>query len=135
MTQSKQYKVAILPGDGIGPETVREAVKVLEAIETLADVAFELVEAPFGAAAYFAHGHPFPQETRALCTSVDAVLKGPVGLSHEEAIEIPVELQPERGGVVPLRRHLDLVETKMCEGKWDEIDFSHVPSLCMKMHS
>ncbi len=84
-----------------------EAVKILEAIESLADVAFERVEAPFGAGAYFAHGHPFPQETRALCTSVDAVLKGPVGLSHEEAMEIPVELQPERGGVVPLRGHLD----------------------------
>jgi hypothetical protein len=37
--------------------------------------------------------------------------------------------------LAPLRRHLDLVETKMCEGKWDQIQFSHVPSLCMKMHS
>ena len=37
--------------------------------------------------------------------------------------------------LAPLRKHLSLVETKMCEGNWDEIDFSHVPSLCMKMHS
>lgn len=109
MTQQQTQdpkRIAILAGDGIGPETMREALKVLSAVEELAGLAFERIEAPFGAAAYFEHGHPFPEETRALCGSVAAVLKGPVGLSHEEAIKIPVELQPERGGVVPLRGHL-----------------------------
>ncbi len=107
MDAMKQHELAILPGDGIGPETMCEALKVLTAVETLAGVRFVRVEAAFGAAAYFAHGHPFPEETRELCSSADAVLKGPVGLAHEEAIRIPVELQPERGGVVPLRGHLE----------------------------
>ncbi|MFK7894561.1 MAG: isocitrate/isopropylmalate dehydrogenase family protein [Myxococcota bacterium] len=98
-----QYKVVILPGDGIGPETMREALKVLDVVEKHSDLSFARVEAAFGAQAYFDHGHPFPDQTQALCASADAVLKGPVGLAHEEAIRIPVELQPERGGVVPLR--------------------------------
>lgn len=102
----KTNKVAVLAGDGIGPETMREALKVLALVESRSGVRFELTPAPFGAAAYFEHGHPFPEQTRALCDSVDAVLKGPVGLSHEEAIRIPVELQPERGGIVPLRGRL-----------------------------
>lgn len=101
------HKLAVLPGDGIGPETTREALKVLAAVEQASGVHFELEFAPFGAAAYFEHGHPFPEKTRALCATAEAVLKGPVGLSHEEAIKIPVELQPERGGVVALRGHLD----------------------------
>lgn len=101
-----QHQVAVLHGDGIGPETMREALKVLETVQSLSGVTFELEDAPFGANAYFEHGHPFPDQTRSLCGRVQAVLKGPVGLSHEEAIRIPVELQPERGGVVPLRGHL-----------------------------
>ena len=102
-----EHTVAVLAGDGIGPETTREALKVLAAVERASGERFRLEHAPFGAAAYFEHGHPFPQQTRDLCAKADAVLKGPVGLSHEKAAEIPVELQPERGGVVPLRGHLE----------------------------
>ena len=102
-----EHRVAVLHGDGIGPETTREALRVLDAVEASSGIRFALEHAPFGASAYFEHGHPFPECTRELCASVDAVLKGPVGLSHEEAARIPVELQPERGGVVPLRGHLE----------------------------
>ena len=61
-----KYKIAILAGDGIGPEIMREGVKVLKVIEQHSDVEFELVEAPFGASAYFSHGSSFPEETQAL---------------------------------------------------------------------
>jgi 3-isopropylmalate dehydrogenase len=103
----KNYKVAVLAGDAIGPEIMVEALKVLKVIEQRNDVTFELIEAPFGASAYFACGHPFPEHTREVCDSADAVLKGPVGLSYEETSKIPVDLQPERGAILPLRKRLN----------------------------
>ncbi len=103
----KKYNIAILPGDAIGPEVMKEAIKVLKAVEARNDVEFELVEAAFGASAYFEGGHPFPEETKKICSAADAVLKGPVGLSYEETQKIPVDLQPERGAILPLRRHLN----------------------------
>ncbi len=97
------YKIAILTGDGIGPEIMREALKVLAVIEKRNTVSFELIDAPFGAGAYFDHGHPFPEQTKTICDAADAILKGPVGLGHEDALKIPVDMQPERGAVLPLR--------------------------------
>lgn len=95
------YKIAILPGDGIGPEIMREAIKVLKLVEERNDVTFELNEAPFGASAYFEHGHPFPESTKKICAEADATLKGPVGLNYEETEKIPVDLRPERGPYCP----------------------------------
>ena len=103
----KKYTIAILPGDGIGPEVTREAVKVLKLIEASNDVEFELQEAPFGASAYFEQGHPFPESTKAICAAADAVLKGPVGLSYEATEKIPVDLRPERAAILPLRKFLN----------------------------
>jgi len=62
------YKIAILAGDGIGPEITQEGLKVLNVIEQRNDVSFDIVEAPFGAGAYFTHGSSFPEETQALKT-------------------------------------------------------------------
>ncbi|MFT4863796.1 MAG: 3-isopropylmalate dehydrogenase [Pseudohongiellaceae bacterium] len=98
------YKIALLDGDGIGPEIMSEAVKVLELVGTRNGITFDLVHGAFGASAYFEHGHSFPDETKALCDSADAILKGPIGLSHEESKKIPVDMQPERGALLPLRR-------------------------------
>jgi 3-isopropylmalate dehydrogenase len=100
----KSYKVALLAGDGIGPEVMKEAVKVMELIQERNDVEFELMPALFGAAAYFDCGNPFPDETIAICDKADAILKGTIGLSHEESQKIPVELQPERGALLPMRK-------------------------------
>ncbi|MCK5354255.1 MAG: 3-isopropylmalate dehydrogenase, partial [Methyloprofundus sp.] len=100
----KNYKIAILAGDGIGPEITAEAVKVLKLIEERNDVRFELMPALFGACAYFATGDAFPQETKDICDSADAILKGPIGLSHEESKNIPIDKQPERGALLPMRR-------------------------------
>lgn len=99
-----QYKIALLDGDGIGPEIMAEAVKVLNLVSERTKVTFDLVHAPFGASAYFDHGHPFPEQTQKICDEADAILKGPIGLSHEESQKIPVDLQPERGALLPLRR-------------------------------
>jgi 3-isopropylmalate dehydrogenase len=98
------YKIAILPGDGIGPEIMAEAIKVLKVIEARNDVTFDLQEAPFGGQAYFDHGNAFPEETKAICDAADAIVKGPIGLSHEQSKKIPVDMQPERGALLPMRR-------------------------------
>ena len=98
------YKIALLDGDGIGPEIMAEAIKVLDLIADRNDVSFELIHAPFGASAYFSHGHSFPEETKAVCDTADAILKGPIGLNHEDSKKIPIDMQPERGALLPLRR-------------------------------
>jgi len=101
-----KYKIAILAGDGIGPEIMREAIKTLRVIEQRNDVEFELIEAPFGASAWFDHGSSFPQDTQQLVDEADAVVKGPIGLGHEESEQIPVDERPERGALLPLRKRL-----------------------------
>ncbi len=98
------YKIALLDGDGIGPEIMVEAVKILNLVAERNQVDFELIHAPFGASAYFECGHPFPEQTKKICDEADAILKGPIGLSHEESQKIPVDMQPERGALLPLRR-------------------------------
>ena len=95
-----RYKIAVLPGDGIGIEIVPEAVKALEAIASRFGHQFEFTEALVGGAAYDAVGHPCP-ETLALCKSSDAVLLGAIG--GPEYDELPVHLRPEVG-LLPLRR-------------------------------
>ena len=100
----KHYKIAVLAGDGIGPEITAEAIKVLKLVEQRNLVKFELLPAAFGACAYFEYGDAFPQETMDICDHADAILKGPIGLSHEESKKIPVEKQPERGALLPMRR-------------------------------
>jgi len=100
----KNYKIAVLAGDGIGPEITQEAIKVLKLVEERNDVTFELLPALFGACAYFETGDAFPQETKDICDNADAILKGPIGLSHEESKNIPIDKQPERGALLPMRR-------------------------------
>lgn len=102
-----RYKIALLAGDGIGPEIMQQAEKVLKAVETRSDVQFELTPALFGAAAWFETGHSLPQETIEICDQADAILKGTIGLNHEDTQKIPVEERPERAGLLPLRKHLD----------------------------
>lgn len=100
----KNYKIAVLAGDGIGPEITQEAVKILKIIEERNAVNFELLPALFGACAYFETGDAFPQETIAICDQADAILKGPIGLNHEQSKTIPIDKQPERGALLPMRR-------------------------------
>lgn len=104
---SNAFKVAILEGDAIGPEIMKQAVRVFDIVSRHCDVEFELTRAPFGASAWFSHGKAFPDEAKAACDGADAILKGPVGLSHAESQKIPVGEQPERGAILPLRARYD----------------------------
>jgi len=97
------HKVAVLAGDGIGPEVIAEAVKVLRRVSS--DVEFE--SALVGGAAYDDCGRPLPEATLDLCRNADAVLLGAVGGPKWDAIE-PVSLRPEVGALLPLRRELNL---------------------------
>lgn len=100
----KQYKIAILAGDGIGPEIMRQALKVLAVIEKRNEVRFELLHGHFGACAYFSDGKAFPEATIAICDEADTILKGTIGLGHEESLKIPEAERPERGALLPLRK-------------------------------
>jgi 3-isopropylmalate dehydrogenase len=94
-------KIAVLPGDGIGPEIVAEAVKVLHALgEPL-----ELETADVGGAAYERHGHPLPDATLKLAREADAVLFGAVGDWKYDSLPRP--LRPEQA-ILGLRRALNL---------------------------
>ncbi len=99
------HKIAILPGDGIGPEIVDEAVKVLDCFQQEHGFKAELEMAAIGGAAYDESGHPLPETTLALCKSADAVLLGAVGGPQYESLER--ELRPERG-LLGLRSELEL---------------------------
>ena len=99
--------IAVLEGDGIGPEIVAESIKVLKAVEAKYGHEFELIYAPFGAEAYFSEGSSFPQKTIAVCDRADAIIKGPVGLAVEKMDRIPQNMRPEVGAILPLRRRYD----------------------------
>jgi 3-isopropylmalate dehydrogenase len=101
------FRVAVLPGDGIGPEIIAEAVNVLRAVEARFSLQLELTEALVGGVAYDAGGHPLPAETLELCQHSDAVLLGAVGGPQWDAVE-PASLRPEVGALLPLRKHLGL---------------------------
>jgi 3-isopropylmalate dehydrogenase len=94
-------KIAVLPGDGIGPEITAEAVKVLKAL----DLKFEMETAPVGGAAYDAHGHPLPAATLKLAREADAVLFGAVGDWKYDKLDRP--LRPEQA-LLGLRKNLGL---------------------------
>ncbi len=99
----KTYTIAALDGDGIGPEIMAVALECLKAV-TPDGVSFDVKHAPFGGRAYFECGQSFPEETKQICDASDAILKGPIGLSFEESQKIPVDEQPERGALLPMRR-------------------------------
>ena len=88
-------RIAVLPGDGIGPEVCAEAVRTLEAVADAFGRAFELESGPIGGAAIDAHGDPLPAATIALCERADAVLLGAVGGPKWSDPESPV--RPEQG--------------------------------------
>ncbi len=97
--------IAILPGDGIGPEIVDEAVKVIDCLREDYGLDAELETAPVGGAGYDADGHPLPESTLALCRRADAVLLGAVGGPQYDSL--PRELRPEKG-LLGLRSALEL---------------------------
>jgi len=97
-------KILVLPGDGIGPEIVAEAVKVLHALNT-DGLDVELEEGLVGGSAYDATGHPLPEDTLNQARAADAILLGAVGGPQYESLDRP--LRPEQG-LLGLRAELEL---------------------------
>ncbi len=98
--------IAVLAGDGIGPEVMQEAVKVLDAVQQKFDFELKYQYADIGGVAIDKHGTALPDQTLRLCESCDAILLGSVGGPRWEAL--PPEKQPERAALLPLRKHFDL---------------------------
>lgn len=102
----QSYKVAVLAGDGIGPEVMAEALAVLKSVGSGFSLQFECVEALVGGAAIDGAGRALPPETLAVCESADAILFGSVGGPKWESL--PANEQPERAALLPLRKHFGL---------------------------
>ena len=97
-------KVLILPADGIGPEIVAQAKKVLEVLKN-DGLNLEMQEAPLGGAAYDQYGSPYPEFTQNLARAADAILLGAVGGPQYDTLDRP--LRPERG-LLAIRKDLNL---------------------------
>jgi len=104
-TTRSNRKILVLPGDGIGPEIMREVMRVIEFFDKRHIASFEVSEGLVGGSAYDASGTPLTDETLAQAQASDAVLFGSVGGPKWETL--PFELQPERG-LLRLRKEMDL---------------------------
>ena len=102
---SATYRIAVLPGDGIGPEVMAEGIRVLRAVEQASggELSFELTEFSVGAGEYLQHGDPLPEATYAAIAQRDAILLGAMGLP---GVRWPdgTEMTPQ----IDLRERLDL---------------------------
>ena len=117
---SKTFKVAALAGDGIGPEVMREAIKVLRAVEDKFPVRFNIIEAPVGWAGIDAAGNALPDATLALCKQSDAILFGSVGLPERDPT-VPRDQRPERAALLRLRREFQLFANLRPVVLWKEL--------------
>jgi 3-isopropylmalate dehydrogenase len=97
------FKIVTIPGDGIGPEVIKQAVKVLITVSDKYKVRFEIKEALLGGAAIDERGEPLPKDTIAICNTCDAVILGAVGGPKWDAL--PGKLRPETG-LLGLRKEL-----------------------------
>ncbi|MFM9912764.1 MAG: 3-isopropylmalate dehydrogenase [Methylophilaceae bacterium] len=97
-------KIAVLPGDGIGPEIITQAMRVLEVLRS-EGLKMEFEEAPLGGAGYDVYGAPYPEFTQKICRAADAVLLGAVGGPQYDTLDRP--LRPERG-LLGIRKDLGL---------------------------
>jgi 3-isopropylmalate dehydrogenase len=100
------YNIAVLAGDGIGPEVMSEAKKALAAVQQKFNLAFELNEFAVGGYAIDNHGQALPSETLVGCEQADAILFGSIGGPKWDSL--PLEQRPERAALLALRSHFDL---------------------------
>jgi len=102
-----KFRIAALAGDGIGPEVMQEAIKVLRAAEAKFSFELQITEAPVGWAGIDAAGKALPDATLSLCKNSDAILFGSVGLPDRDPT-IPKEERPERAALLRLRKEFGL---------------------------
>jgi 3-isopropylmalate dehydrogenase len=100
------HSIAVLPGDGIGPEVMDQALRVLESVSAKFSLEVSASTHLVGGAAIDDSGTPLPADTLAACESADAILFGSVGGPQWE--NLPPDTQPERGALLPLRKHFGL---------------------------
>jgi 3-isopropylmalate dehydrogenase len=106
MKQVEKFKIAVLEGDGIGPEVTKQAIKVLDAVADRFEVFFEYCFSPVGAAAIDMSGTPLPEITLQTCINADAILFGAIG--HPKYDNDPnAKVRPEQG-LLKLRKELGL---------------------------
>jgi len=101
-----ETSIAVLEGDGIGPEIMNEALKSLDAVEKRFGHRFHRTTMPFGGSAYISEGNSYPDRTREFCMSVNSVLKGPLGFSLEEMAKVPPDMILERTALLPNRKDM-----------------------------
>ncbi len=106
LMSNKEYKVSVLSGDGIGPEVMAEAIRVVDRVSSNFDVKFIIDEQLVGGIAIDKTSSPLPEETLKSCEQSDAILFGSVGGPKWETL--PPDTQPERGALLPLRKHFGL---------------------------
>ncbi|GHC63179.1 3-isopropylmalate dehydrogenase [Roseibacillus persicicus] len=100
------HTIAVLPGDGIGPEVMDQALRVLDSVKEKFSLEVSATTHLVGGAAIDDSGTPLPADTLAACEASDAILFGSVGGPKWE--NLPPDIQPERGALLPLRKHFGL---------------------------
>ena len=103
---SEKLRIAVLPGDGIGPEVMEQALKVLSATAEKFNLSFDFKQCFVGGKAIDECGCPLPDETLKACEEADAILFGSVGGPKWD--HLPPDQRPERGALLPLRKHFKL---------------------------
>ncbi|HIQ49118.1 MAG TPA: 3-isopropylmalate dehydrogenase [Aquifex aeolicus] len=114
----KKYKIALLRGDGIGPEITEQALRVLDKIAEIYGVQFEYREGLIGGIAIDETGTPLPDETLELCRNSDAILLGAVGGPKWD--NLPTDKRPEKG-LLKIRKELDLYANLRPAKVWDAL--------------
>ncbi|MFA6630388.1 MAG: isocitrate/isopropylmalate family dehydrogenase, partial [Sulfuricurvum sp.] len=114
----KTYTIALIKGDGIGPEIIDEAVKVLDAVAALENIEFNYQEALMGGCAVDATGDPLPQETIEISLASDAVLFGAIGGQKWDTL--PREKRPE-SGLLRFRKELGVFANLRPANVYDEL--------------
>nr|Q9EVI7.1 RecName: Full=3-isopropylmalate dehydrogenase; AltName: Full=3-IPM-DH; AltName: Full=Beta-IPM dehydrogenase; Short=IMDH [Buchnera aphidicola (Uroleucon sonchi)]AAG31378.1 3-isopropylmaltate dehydrogenase [Buchnera aphidicola] len=102
----KKYRIAVLPGDGIGPEVMREAYKILNILKYHFSLPLEIEEFDVGGSAIDKEGVALPKKTLLGCENADAILFGSVGGRKWDSL--PIDQRPERASLLPLRKHFNL---------------------------
>ncbi|GAB6065077.1 3-isopropylmalate dehydrogenase [Aquifex pyrophilus] len=114
----KKFKIAVLKGDGIGPEIVEQALRVLNKVAEIYGVEFEYREGLIGGEAIDRMGTPLPDETLELCKESDAILLGAVGGPKWD--NLPTDKRPEKG-LLRIRKELDLYANLRPAKVWDAL--------------